>query len=288
MEELLNKYHDYLKYELNYSENTISDYFFHLNKYFAYLKEKNLLFDSITKDDIIDFLKYLDSKKYSNKTISNILSSLRNFYDFLLDEKKVEFNIFKLVKNPKLEKKLPNFLSYENMRTIFDTIEVKDFQTARNKMIIELLYATGVRVSELCNIKVQDIDFNNRSIKVLGKGQKERIVYFGVPCLKAINVYKSYNNFSSEYLILNKEGNKISVRSIQKIVDKICDEACINSNVTPHTFRHTFATHLLNNGADIKSVGELLGHNSLNTTEIYTHITSDFLKSEYLKNMPRK
>ncbi len=98
----------------------------------------------------------------------------------------------------------------------------------------------------------------------------------------------SYNNFTSEYLILNKDGNQLSVRSIQKIVDNVCTKACINSNVTPHTFRHTFATHLLNNGADIKSVGELLGHNSLNTTEIYTHITSDFLKSEYLKNMPRK
>lgn len=288
MEEILNKYHDYLKYELNYSDNTIDDYFFHLQNYLSYLKTHSLIAEKITKDDIIDFLKYLDNKKYSNKSICNVLSSLRNFYDFLLDEKKVEFNVFKLVKNPKLEKKLPNFLSYENMRTIFDTIEVKDFLSARNKMIIEILYATGVRVSELCSIKVKDIDFAGRSIKVLGKGRKERIVYFGIPCLNAIKTYMSYNNFTSEYLILNKDGNQLSVRSIQKIVDNVCTKACINSNVTPHTFRHTFATHLLNNGADIKSVGELLGHNSLNTTEIYTHITSDFLKSEYLKNMPRK
>ena len=145
-----------------------------------------------------------------------------------------------------------------------------------------------VRVSELSNIKIKDIDFNERSIRVLGKGSKERIVYFGEPCLKSINDYLSYNKFTSEYLILNKDGKKLSVRGIQKVVDKVCNEACLNSNVTPHTFRHTFATHLLNNGADIKSVGELLGHNSLNTTEIYTHITSDFLKSEYLKKMPRK
>ncbi len=288
MKETIEKYHDYLKYELNYSDNTIDDYFFHLKKYFEYLNTKKLVVEEVTKDDIIEFLKYLDSKKYSNKTICNILSSLRNFYDFLLDEKKIEFNIFKLVKNPKLEKKLPNFLSYENMRSIFDSIEVNDFLTARNKMIIEILYATGVRVSELCSIKLQDIDFNNRSIKVFGKGRKERIVYFGLPCLDAIKVYLSYNPFTNEYLVLNKDGQKISVRSIQKIINKVCDEACINSNVTPHTFRHTFATHLLNNGADIKSVGELLGHSSLNTTEIYTHITSDFLKSEYLKNMPRK
>ena len=282
------KYIEYLKYELNYSDNTINGYINHINKYLEYTKKKNINYKNITKDEIIDYLKYLDNQKLSNRSIGNILSSIRNYYDYMLDNKVISFNIFKTISNPKMEKKLPNFLSYEDMRKIFDSIKTENILDYRNKLIIELLYATGIRVSELVNLKVNDINKNERSIRIFGKGRKERIVYYGEYADIALNDYLDIRNSNNEYLILNKDGNKITARGIEKIIDKIVSDASINNNVSPHTFRHTFATHLLNNGADIKSVQELLGHNSLNTTEVYTHITSDYLKEIYLKNMPRK
>lgn len=289
MEDIKNKYHDYLKYELNYSEHTISEYFLHLNKYLEYLEVHKLSYKCITKSDIITFLKYLDSLKLSNRSIANKLSSLRTFYDYLLDEKVVNSNIFKSISNPKIEKKLPNFLSHEEMREIIDNIKTDSFLGARNKLIIELLYATGIRVSELVDLKISDILKSEKSIRIFGKGRKERIVYYGDYASYALEVYLDWrSNINNDYLILNNKGNKITSRGIEGIIDKITKDAHINNNVTPHTFRHTFATHLLNNGADIKTVQELLGHSSLNTTEVYTHITSDYLKSVYLKNMPRK
>lgn len=281
------KYNDYLKYELNYSDYTIKEYFLHLDKYFEYINLNKINYLNIKKDDVMGYLKHLDDQKLSNKSITNILSSLRNFYDFLLDQKIVDNNIFRLIRNPKIEKSLPNFLSYEEMRLILDSIDDKDILDKRNKLIVELLYSTGIRVSELVNMKVSDINFTDKSIRVLGKGRKERIVYFGSYADEALKNYLDARNDKNEYLILNHKKEKITTRGIEKIIDKITLNCALNNNISPHTFRHTFATHLLNNGADIKSVQELLGHNSLNTTEIYTHITNDYLKSEYLKNMPR-
>lgn len=288
MKELIEKYKGYLKYELNYSDYTIKEYIIHLDKYVAFLSIYHLNFKNINKDNVISFLKYLDEEKLSNRTISNILSSIRTFYNYLVDEEILENNIFKNIHNPKLEKKLPNFLSDEEMMKIIESIKTESILDYRNILIVELLYATGIRVSELVNIKVNDINFDDKSIKVLGKGKKDRIVFFGKYANVALNNYLKIRNSDNEYLFLNNNKNKISVRGIQKIIDNICNKACINNNVSPHTFRHTFATHLLNGGADIKSVQELLGHSSLDTTQIYTHITNNYLKSEYLKAMPRK
>lgn len=287
-DELRKKYEDYLKYELNYSLNTIKEYFIHLDKYFIYLKNNNINYLNITKDEVTKYLKYLDDLKLSNKTISNILSSIRTFYDYLLDEKYIELNIFKLIHNPKIEKRLPNFLSHEDLASILDSISCETELDYRNKLIVQMLYSTGVRVSELVNIKIEDINTNTREIRVFGKGRKERIVFYTKSCQNALNNYLNIRSFNSEYLFLNNKGSKITTRGIEKIIDKIVTISCISNHVSPHTFRHTFATHLLNSGADIRSVGELLGHESLNTTEVYTHITSDYLKSEYLKRMPRK
>ena len=282
------KYEDYLKYELNYSDYTIKNYLIHITKFFEYLDKKKLSFNKLTKDNIIDYLKFLDEQNYTNRSISLILSSLRSFYDFLIEEKILDSNIFKFVSNPKLDKKLPNFLSYEEYRKIYDSIPEDNILNIRNKMIIEMLYATGMRVSELVNLKIDSINFNDKSIRVLGKGKKERIVYYGEYASVILDEYLKIRNSNNEYLVLNNKGNKITVRGIEKIIDKIALSSAVKNNVTPHTFRHTFATHLLNYGADIKSVQELLGHSSLNTTEVYTHITSDYLKEVYLKNMPRK
>ena len=284
----LHKYEEYLKYELNYSDYTIKNYLIHITKFFEYLNHKKLVYNKLTKEDIIDYLKFLDEQKYTNRSISLILSSLRSFYDFLIEEDKLDSNIFKFVSNPKLDKKLPNFLSYEEYRQIYESIPEDNILNIRNKLIIEMLYATGMRVSELVNLKIDSINFNEKSIRVLGKGKKERIVYYGDYAKVILDKYLKIRNSNNEYLILNNKGNKITVRGIEKIIEKISLTAAVKNNVTPHTFRHTFATHLLNGGADIKSVQELLGHSSLNTTEVYTHITSDYLKEVYLKNMPRK
>ena len=288
IKDYLGKYEEYLKYELNYSEYTIKNYSIHVTKFFEYLDKKNLSYNMLTKDNIIDYLKFLDEQNYTNRSISLILSSLRSFYDFLIEEKKLDSNIFKFVSNPKLDKKLPNFLSYEEYRKIYDSIPEDNILNIRNKLIIEMLYATGMRVSELVNLKIENINFSDKSIRVLGKGKKERIVYYGQFAEIILDKYLKIRNSNNEYLILNNKGNKITVRGIEIIIEKLALSAAVKNNVTPHTFRHTFATHLLNGGADIKSVQELLGHSSLNTTEVYTHITSDYLKEVYLKNMPRK
>ena len=288
MNKIDQKYYEYLKYELNYSDNTIKDYLRNLESFFSYLDTLKKDYLSLTKEDTINYLKYLDKKKLSNKTIANILSSIRTYYDYLLDLKKVDINIFKLVKNPKIEKKLPSFLSEGEMDDIFDSIECNNVLDYRNKLIIELFYDTGIRVSELTNIKLEDIKKAEKTIRIYGKGNKERIVYYTKKCAEAIDNYLNVRNSDSEFLILNFKGDKITSRGIEKIISNIFTKAAIKTKASPHTIRHTFATHLLNNGADIKSVQELLGHSSLNTTEIYTHVTSEYLKQEYLKNMPRK
>ena len=285
---MLEKYNEYLKYELNYSFYTIKEYVLHVKDFITYCDNNGVNYLSLSKDDVINYLKFLDEQKLSNKSIGTILSSLRCFYSYLLDNNYINLNIFKLISNPKLEKKLPSFLSYEEIRIVLDSIDTDNILSIRNKMIIELLYATGIRVSELRNIKITDIDFNNKSIKVFGKGSKERIVYFGDYAYDAIKLYLDNRELKSEYLILNNNGKQISVRGIELIIKNVIDKACIKTKVSPHTFRHTFATHMLNNGCPLKSVQELLGHASLSSTEIYTHITDDYIKSEYLKNMPRK
>lgn len=283
---MLERYEEYLKYELNYSSYTIKEYIIHVKEFLFYCDENKIDYLNINKDIIIDYLKKIDN--LSNKSISAILSSLRCFYNYLLDNKMIEVNYFKLISNPKLEKKLPSFLSYEDIRKVIDSIEETDALFIRNKMIIELLYATGIRVSELKNIKIKDINFSEKSIKVMGKGSKERIVFFNNHSLIAINKYLENRGFNNDYLVLNNKGKEITVRGIELIIKNVIDKACLKVHVSPHTFRHTFATHMLSNGCPLKSVQELLGHASLSSTEIYTHITDDYIKSEYLKNKPRR
>lgn len=203
-------------------------------------------------------------------------------------------NQFKLIKNPKKDKKLPNFLQSNELQLIFDSIEVDTPLGVRNRLIIELLYATGLRVSELTHLSINKIDLVNKEIKVLGKGSKERIVYFGDYAKKYLNLYLKEarpllaTNRSSDILLLNKNGGDLTSRSVENIVNKVVDQAALKHKISPHVLRHTFATDLLNNGADLKSVQELLGHASLSTTQIYTHITSERLRNVYLKNFPRQ
>lgn len=289
----LNDFIDYLTYELNYSDKTIMSYEENIKGFLGYLERGKINYKKLTKDMIREFLKKLDQEKYSNASISQVLSSLRTYYKFLVKENIVDSNPFKNIRNPKLPKRLPNYL---NNLQIEDLIDIYDYSTPtniRNHLIIELLYSTGIRVSELVNLKINDINFSDNSIRILGKGNKERIVLFGEYAKEALNIYlkEARNTFikrvQNNYLLLNCFGNKLTTRSVQNIVKDCTDKLALKNNVTPHTIRHTFATDLLNNGADIKSVQELLGHSSLSTTQVYTHLTNDRLKSVYLKTHPR-
>ncbi|MDE5888479.1 MAG: tyrosine-type recombinase/integrase, partial [Bacilli bacterium] len=216
------------------------------------------------------------------------------FYTYLVLEEKILSNPFKLIKNPKKEKKLPNFLQPNEMTQILESLKTETPLEKRNRLIIELLYATGTRVSELVSIELNDIDTKSCEIKVTGKGSKDRIVYFGEYAKKYLEDYLTNSRpifktkKSSNKLFLNKDGGDLTTRSIENIVNKIVEEAALKHKISPHVLRHTFATDMLNNGADLKSVQELLGHSSLSTTQIYTHITNERLRSVYLNSFPRQ
>ncbi len=279
----------YIKYQRNYSENTLINYKSDLDEYYGYLNINKLEPLNITYNDVKQYLSHLYDKKYSKSSLSRKISTLRSFYKYLYSKELIDKNPYLFVSLPKKDKKLPRFINYEDLELILNIPDLETIFGIRDRLILELLYGTGIRVSELCNIKVKDIDFKNKSIIVVGKGNKKRIVLYGDYCneilSKYINIRDNKNNI--EYLILSNNGVKISPNSVQKILRDIVNKASIKKNITPHVFRHTFATHLLNEGCDILTVKELLGHSSLDTTQIYTHVSNEKLRSVYLDTHPR-
>lgn len=284
---------EYLKYEKNYSLLTINGYkedLMFLNDYF---NKENINFLEVEYQDIRLLYNFLEDKHYSKNTIARHISSIRSFYKYLSFNKIINNNPFNMAHLPKKDKMLPKFLYYNELMEMFDSINLDNVYGKRNRCILEVLYATGVRVSELVNIKLSDIDFDNGTIKVIGKGNKERIVYFlDYPKKYMLDYIENgrnvmLNNKPCEYLFINKLGNKLTTRGVELIIKDIISKTSIKSNVTPHTIRHTFATHLLNEGCDIMSVKELLGHESLKATQVYTHITNEELRNIYLNCHPR-
>lgn len=290
----LKKYEEYLLYEKKYPLNTVNSYISDISFFLSYISSMNKKVTDVDKNIVRNYLKILSDLKYKNSTIARKLSSLRSYFTYLLANKKIKNNIFNLINNPKKEKKLPNFLTYQEFEDLIFSIDNNDIYAKRNKLILELLLASGLRVSELVNIKLEDIDINNKSIRVVGKGSKERIVYFNLHTETSLKDYldnsrsKLLKNKKSNYLFINNKSTKLTREGVFEIINKIATKANIKHHLSPHVLRHTFATFLLNEGADIRSVQTLLGHESLSTTQIYTHITSDALKSEYLKRFPRK
>lgn len=294
MEKQIKNFLEYLKYERNYSENTIINYETELYKYQNYLENKKIDFRFINKIEIREYLKYLDSLHYKNSSISRNVSSLRTFYNYLMLKKIVETNIFKRISNPKVKRKIPNFLTTLEIEKLFEQKEFKNSYEIRNRLILELLYATGLRVSELIEIQLKDINLEEMTILTMGKGSKERIVYFG-ECAKEILLRyleearcELLNHKKSDYLFVGKNSVQLTRNRISEIIDEEINKVSLHHHISPHVLRHTFATQLLNNGADIRSVQELLGHENLSTTQIYTHITSDQLRKVYLEKIPRK
>lgn len=282
----VDKFLFFLKVELNYSELTIKSYQLDLTDFFGYIESNKINYLTITNHDVRGYLKYLDSCNLKNSTISRRISTLRTFYNYLVDENIVENNVFHNVKNPKLEKKLPNYLNYNEMEELLESIDISTTEGLEKRLLIEMFYSTGCRVSEMINVKINDIDFTNKTIRIMGKGSKERIVYFGDYASKYLDNYLNKVK-CDKYLFTNKKGEKLTINEVEQIVKDIMKHITIKTHVTPHTLRHTFATHLLNNGADIRTVQELLGHANLSTTGIYTHVSSDRLKDIYFKTFKR-
>lgn len=278
---------NYIKNIRNYSENTIINYNNDLEEYSKYLESKKLNILSITYKEVKEYLSYLYDKNYSKSSLSRKISTLRSFYKYLYNESLIDKNPYLFVSLPKKEKKLPRYINYEDLDLILNVPDLETNYGLRDRLILELLYGTGIRVSELCNIKIKDIDFNKKTINIIGKGDKERVVLYGEYCLEILNKYMKIRNSDNEYLILSNNNNKINVTTVQKILKEILKKASIKKNITPHVFRHTFATHLLNEGCDILTVKELLGHSSLDTTQIYTHVSNERLRSVYLDTHPR-
>ena len=284
MKERINEFKSYLMYEKMFSSNTVNSYVRDLEEFNSFLESEYI--KHVTYKDIRSYLAHMYNKKYSSRTISRKLSAIRSFYKYEVNKGVIRDNPCLLISNPKVEKKLPNYLSYNEIETMLEVPDTFKNNSLRDKLIIEILYSTGIRVSELVNIKVKDMDFYNNQILILGKGNKERYVIFGNTLKDMLKEYISIKR-DSEYLITNKYNKKMSTRSIEEIVKKIVKIDGIKNKVTPHTIRHTFATHMLNEGADLRVVQELLGHENLKTTEVYTHVSNERLRSVYLSSHPR-
>jgi len=280
----------YIKIEKNYSNYTVINYGKDLKLFTQFLEEQNILdFKKIEYKTIRKFLEFLYEKDYSKKSIARHISSLRSLFKYLIKEDLIEKNPMTLISNPKLDKKLPKFLYYDELEKILSIPDRNTILGMRDLTILETFYSTGIRVSELINIKIKDIDFNSKNIKILGKGNKERYVLFGEVLKKYLISYiNKKEEFSNcEYLFINRLGNKLTDRGVRLIIDNILKKGMIEYHISPHVLRHTFATHLLDNGANLRTVQELLGHESLSSTQIYTHISNEKLREVYLKSHPR-
>lgn len=291
----LNQYQNYLKVILNYSDNTIDAYIRDIKRFISFLESENITtlldVDNIVVNTYVSNLRLgkLKNKPLSNASLSRNLSSLRSFFYYLINQHNFSDNPFLNVKKIKQPRNLPDFLYYNEVEMLLDSIDVSTFLGLRNKLMFEIMYGCGLRVSEVCDLLVANINIEERLIKVVGKGNKERLVPFHYDIVDLLNQYFADPNFldNQKFLFLNNQKNQLSPRGIQYILDKVALNSGLLKKVSPHMLRHSFATHLLDNGADIKVVQELLGHTNLSTTQIYTHISVDKLKDVYLKAHPR-
>ncbi len=287
-EDLYNKFYDYLTFEKKLSKNTVNSYKDNLNRFEDFIKPANVL--KITEKDIEKFLKFNDNM--AEKSRAHYLTVVRNFYKFLVLENLININPCEGIKNPKISKKLPNYLNLEEVEKLLN-IKLNTSYDYRNKAMLELLYATGIRVSELVNMKLSNISLREDLIRIMGKGSKERIVPISDYAHKYLEIYLNeyrpqlLKNKTSEYVFINNLSQPISRIGFFKNLKAIAKEQGIKKNISPHTLRHSFATHLLENDADLRVIQELLGHSDISTTEIYTHLSNKKLQQEFMEHHPR-
>lgn len=289
MEEFIKEFIEYLIIEKKLSNNTIMSYTNDLKLYNEYIKKQ---FNNISKEDIIKFIAYLNKKKLSSKTINHTIGTVKNFHNYIslkYNLKNVSLNIKRL----KMNKDLPKTLTIDEINILLD-IDCKNCFDYRNKAMLELMYSAGLRVSELLELNVNDIDLNDNVVKVFGKGSKERIVPIGdyatIALRKYIDEYRIClikKGTITDKLFLNNHGREMSRSGFFKLIKKMVIEKGIKKEISPHTIRHSFATHLLEGGADIRSIQELLGHENMSTTQIYTHVRNDIMRDNYDKYHPR-
>lgn len=286
MNENLENYRNYLKYERAYSDNTVGAYMNDLNKYEEFLKKDILESDT---EDLEKYLKYI--KNLESTTVAHKITSIKSYFNYNIKRGLVSVNPADKVSRPKLTKHLPEYLTEEEVGKLLD-VEVKSPYDYRNKTILELLYSSGIRISELVNIKTPNYDSEECLIRIMGKGSKERIVPLGDYAVNIMNDYMNnyrplINKKHTDYVFINNRGDKISRQFIFKVIKKEALKKGIKKDISPHTLRHTFATHLLKNGADLRIIQELLGHENISTTQIYTHVTNNKLKSDYETYFPK-
>lgn len=285
MDRYIEKYLRYLEIEKNYSEHTIINYRKDLNEFKSFVGEKEL--ESVDYLALRKFLGLLKEKKLSSRSISRKLSCLRSFYRFLNREGFLKSDPTSSISSPKLDKHLPIFLTEGEIVKLIDSPDTSKILGLRDKAIMETFYSTGMRISELVGLSLENIDFIGGVVKVFGKGKKERLVPIGDKALDAIRQYLAKRKETTQAAFLNKNGKRITTRGVRLVIDKYIKLTSLRDDISPHSLRHSFATHLLNRGADLRCVQELLGHANLSTTQIYTHLTTDKLKSIYDKAHPR-
>jgi len=292
---------DYLKYEKGSSNNTISNYETDIEQFYEYLRgteKKSLDLPEVTNLDIRGFMAHLTRLGLKKSTAQRKLASIRSFFKYLYKEGVIEHNPGKQVATPKKDHELPNVLSLDDAVMLVEAPQGEGLKHMRDRAILEAFYSSGMRVSELGGLSREDIDLDAGTAKVTGKGDKERIVPLGGKAVEAIRIYiealdsavtrvEPVTNEEGTPIFLNKYGERLGIRGIRRVVDKYSRVKMLPGKVTPHTLRHTFATHMLESGADIRSIQEMLGHESLSTTQKYTHLNMDKLMEVYDKSHPR-
>lgn len=297
MYKTLDNFINYLYNKHSGSDCTSDSYYRDVSRFIDYLIENDINdFNDVTKKTILDYTRVLRSgditrTKISNATYSRNLSSLRSFYRYLSEKHIVDKNPFLTIKNVKTAKHLPDVLTFEQCEQIFNSFDLDDPLQVRNRCILETIYACGLRISECCDLKIDKIDQNNLVLTVIGKGNKERMIPFYPRLNELIDLYiEKYRNKNAkegfEYLFVNERHNKISPRSVQLLLEDVRIKVGMEFNLHPHMLRHSFATHLLDNGANLRTVQELLGHENLSTTQLYTHLTYDRLKKSVVEAHP--
>jgi len=289
------EFQEYLIVERNLSQNSIIAYTQDLKKFFQYVINKNLNILNITTEDLIGFLKDDTVNNISKRSLVRLIASLRQFYHFLVIKNYIDKNPAEKIELPKVEKHLPDYLTLEEINKFFNSFDTNNIFELRDRCIFEIMYVSGLRISEVCNLKLEDIDFLEQEIKILGKGNKQRIVPFGEKTLQILRQYLvhsrpyicKHKSKKNEYLFISKKGGKLDRKSVWKFLQKYSLRAGIIRTISPHTFRHSFATHMIQNQADIRIVQELLGHSDISTTQIYTHIDKRHLKEAHKKYHPR-
>ncbi|MES0490549.1 MAG: site-specific tyrosine recombinase XerD [Leptospirales bacterium] len=290
---IVKEFREYLEVERGLSENSIFSYLSDINKFDRFLNKEHKEFTEISRIEIQEFLREETKKQVSTRTKARVIASLRQFYNYLENLKLIDINPMDKVESPKIERQLPDYLTQDEIKKLFSVFVDSNPLEIRDLTMFELMYSAGLRISEACSLKTRDIDMDSLLINVIGKGGRERLVPFGEIAHEQLERYiksertEILGDRTSEYLFVSRKGGFLNRKSAWRLLKRYIDRADIKKHITPHTLRHSFATHLLQNNADLRAVQELLGHIDISTTQIYTHLVSDELKKAHKKFHPR-